>query len=996
MIRLLLLLFLIAGLQGAACANTPILHVPFNEASGTTFVTEAVSNTQFPLSNIFDRPERIPALQGSALRLDGYSTYAQSQYSFSQIGRKMTLEAWYATEAFSPTTDAARNPIEGGAIISQIQDGAGFALEVGSFGNISLDFYADGRKYEVTTPQSIEKWVWNHIVATVDLDARQARIYVNGSLWKTQALETHTALRFANAPLYIGRHSSSAQIEGFNITTLNGALDDLKVFSTALSATEILARYTALAPPPAAEMVYEDFEGPTYGNWTVEGTAFGSGPAAGTLPGQQPVEGYRGNQLVNSFLNGDASLGKLTSPAFTIQQPLITFLVGGGNHPGRAEIRLLVNGAPVRSATGRNSETLRAEQWDVSEFVGQSARIEIIDEVSGGWGHILVDHIVFTQRQQLLPADLSIDPAQRHAGDYLRPQYHPMPNTAWANEAYGLVYYQGKYHLFFQKNPNGLWLHFMHWGHLSSPDLVHWQEEQIALAPSPGFDEFGIWSGATIKDPQGVPRIFYTGVDLGRAAIGMATPTDPDLIGWEKHPANPVIPATPSGFLDFRDPFLWEVNGTYYMTIGAGLVNNGGGALPTYKSTDLVNWTRITNLYSSSRLEESGFYWEMPLFYPLDDQGTYLLAVTPLYSNKPANVVYWIGKWENERFTPYFRTPKFFEPVRDNMLAPAIGTDVEGRITYIGIVPETRNVRDQLDAGWRQMFSIPRVIRLLEDSTIGQYPHPNLCRLRENEVRVADRRLAPGTNRNLPEFGGNQLNLRFTLKADSAARFSLQLLKNAAGNQFTSFVFDLQRNLVALDTRNAHSQAALQEYTASDYIFDFKEDIELEVFVDRSIVEVFIDNLLVLSTRTYPAESSQGVDLVVAAGAVQLKEARQWNMRPMGSATGNQVCEPEFLLTALRRPPGEVVTGIGRNEVIRNEIKIYPNPATNYLNIELPEQLGAYELALYTTNGTLIRSLKPDNARQQLATGGLPTGLYLLHVKGKTFSEYFRVVIGRD
>jgi beta-fructofuranosidase len=995
MIRHFFLSILIASAFSVqAAATDPIMHFAFNGASGSPFVTEEITNTQFPLQNIFDFPERIPAVQGSALRLDGYSTYAEKDYTIPGITNEMTIEAWYATEAFPPSTNGDRQPIEGGAIISQINNNGGFALEVGPYGTISLDFFADGQKYEVSTPKSIEKYVWNHIVATIDLAAQQAKIYVNGSLWKTASLAAHNSINFANVPLYIGRHNATALFSGFHLTTLNGALDDLKVYNEALTAEEVSARYTAFAPPAVTETIFEDFEGADYEPWTVAGTAFGTQPAAGALVGQNVVSGYRGSQLANSFHEGDDSQGVLRSPAFTIEQDLINFLIGGGNHPAKAEIRLLVDGKIVRTASGKNSEALAAESWNVSEFKGATTQIEIVDSVSGGWGHILVDHITFSNPQELLEADLFIDPAVRHAGDQLRPQYHPMPNTSWTNEPYGLIYYKGKYHLFFQKNPSGPYLFFMHWGHLSSPDLVHWQEEKIVMGPSPGFDDFGTWSGTTIIGPDGEPVIVYTGVDEAKAGIGLAFPQDDGLIEWEKYRNNPVIASSPSGYLDFRDPFLWKDGDTYYMIVGAGLANNGGGALPTYKSQDLINWTRINTLFSNSNLEESGFFWEMPLFYPLNDQGDYILAVTPLYDGKPANVVYWTGKWENQRFTPYFKTPRLLDASNNNTLAPAIGRDAEGRVTYIGIIPETRNTEDQSKAGWRHAFSLPRVLRLLEDSTVGHYPHPNLCRLRTNEVAIAGRPVSRGSKANLPEFGGNQLNLSFTIKADSASRFALQVLKNATGSQFTSFIFDLEKDLIALDTRYAHEQAAQEEYTASEYVFDYKEEINVEVFVDRSIVEVFIDNLLVLSTRAYPAETSQLVDLVVTTGAVEIVEAKQWTMQDMGSETGTAVCEPEFLPAAFRElPEDSPVTGIKKNDKIRGAIKLYPNPASGVLKIEVPVQERETEVAVLSMNGQVVKSVKKHTAKQEIDTSGLPEGMYMVRVKGRTFTEYFKIFI---
>ena len=142
------------------------------------------------------------------------------------------------------------------------------------------------------------------------------------------------------------------------------------------------------------DLLLSDFEGKDYGAWTVTGTAFGSGPARGTLPDQMPVSGFLGKALVNSYVGGDASVGTLTSPAFTVERKAINFLIGGGRHPSETCINLKIDGAVVRSATGRDSEHLDWESWDVAEFAGKSAVIEIVDRHSGGWGHINVDQIV--------------------------------------------------------------------------------------------------------------------------------------------------------------------------------------------------------------------------------------------------------------------------------------------------------------------------------------------------------------------------------------------------------------------------------------------------------------------------------------------------------------------------------------------------------------------------------------------------------------------------
>ncbi len=154
----------------------------------------------------------------------------------------------------------------------------------------------------------------------------------------------------------------------------------------------------------ADDLLLADFEGPDYGAWRTTGKAFGPGPAHGTLPGQMPVDGFLGQGLVNSFHQGDGTTGTLTSPAFKIERPFIRFLIGGGKDAAKTCMNLLVDGQVVRNATGPNdkpggSEALAPDYWEVREFLGQSALIQIVDQATGGWGHINVDQIVQTDRK---------------------------------------------------------------------------------------------------------------------------------------------------------------------------------------------------------------------------------------------------------------------------------------------------------------------------------------------------------------------------------------------------------------------------------------------------------------------------------------------------------------------------------------------------------------------------------------------------------------------
>jgi len=152
------------------------------------------------------------------------------------------------------------------------------------------------------------------------------------------------------------------------------------------------------------DILVADFEGSDYGNWKVTGTAFGTGPARGTLPNQMPVDGFLGKGLVNSYLGGDGSTGTLVSTSFPLERRYLRFLIGGGKQPGKTCVNLLIDGQVVRTATGPNDrpggrEHLDWEQWDVSEFAGRAAVLELVDLATGGWGHLNVDHILLTDQR---------------------------------------------------------------------------------------------------------------------------------------------------------------------------------------------------------------------------------------------------------------------------------------------------------------------------------------------------------------------------------------------------------------------------------------------------------------------------------------------------------------------------------------------------------------------------------------------------------------------
>jgi non-lysosomal glucosylceramidase len=177
----------------------------------------------------------------------------------------------------------------------------------------------------------------------------------------------------------------------------------------------LLLECTAEAPPPAArssrtDIVFDDFERESYGKWTATGTAFGDGPVEiAKIPSYQGDVAGHGKRVVNTHASApgatveqrDAAKGTLTSEPFKIERDYINFLIGGGAHKDRTCMNLLVGAKVVLSATGHNDNRMQSATWDVRRWAGQTARLEIVDDESGGWGNIGIDDIVFSDQPRL-------------------------------------------------------------------------------------------------------------------------------------------------------------------------------------------------------------------------------------------------------------------------------------------------------------------------------------------------------------------------------------------------------------------------------------------------------------------------------------------------------------------------------------------------------------------------------------------------------------------
>lgn len=477
--------------------------------------------------------------------------------------------------------------------------------------------------------------------------------------------------------------------------------------------------------------------------------------------------------------------------------------------------------------------------------------------------------------------DLSV-PSTRFANDFNRPQYHLLPAANWTNETHGLLYYKGRYHIFNQKDGNNILLRQINWGHFSSPDLVHWTEHSPALTPEPGYDNLGIWSGHAVVGDNGKPVIVYTGGNEVKNGICLAFPKDSSLLEWEKYSGNPVINGQPKEFkrTDMRDPFLFQEGKDWYLIIGYGLVDNGveKGTVLLYKSRDLKNWTFLHPLFIGDPLnDDSGVFWEMPVFWKLN--GKYILQVNKVpYKGRPAVSLYWTGKFENERFVPDQKLPKRLEVV-NRLLSPSVAFDAEGRTTAIAIIPDEISAEATYRQGWAHAFSVPRVWTLENDS-IHQQPHPVLKSLRVDSVHIPGKTITGG-DAFLVSKGKHQLEIKTQLLTNGCKRFGFVVGKNPNGSEATKIYLDIKEGKMVVDqTKSSKRQFIPLTTRTGTYVIDPNKVIDLHLFLDGSVVEVFINNKDAFTTRFFPLfGDSNEVEIFSEGGELQVLSVDVWRLK---------------------------------------------------------------------------------------------------------------------
>ena len=346
---------------------------------------------------------------------------------------------------------------------------------------------------------------------------------------------------------------------------------------------------------------------------------------------------------------------------------------------------------------------------------------------------------------------MTIDPASAAISsateDPSFPVAHPRPAQGWLNDPNGLCRVNGRWHVFFQYNPDSARHENVHWGHLSSPDLVNWVEEPIALSPTPGApDSAGCWSGVMAFDDEGAPVAVYSGVERHdhSSSVTLVRGSE-DLTFWgpERHVAAGMPPE--GRVTAVRDPFVFWHSGRRWAIQGAGLAD-GQAALLLYDADDLWNWRYCGVLLAS---EDEGVpedarasIWECPQLVQVGPEGTWVLLVS-LWKRRPEDhpeeaelsgtramivALSSQGGADDARLTMVVHSSTPVD-LGDSLYAPQAVALEEGPM-LIGWARERRSQEVSDHLGWSGLLTWPREL-LLRKGRLVSLPRPECDELRE-------------------------------------------------------------------------------------------------------------------------------------------------------------------------------------------------------------------------------------------------------------------------
>ncbi|MBQ9631955.1 MAG: sucrose-6-phosphate hydrolase [Lachnospiraceae bacterium] len=478
--------------------------------------------------------------------------------------------------------------------------------------------------------------------------------------------------------------------------------------------------------------------------------------------------------------------------------------------------------------------------------------------------------------------------------DY-RPHYHAYIKKGWCNDPNGLIYFNGKMHLFFQHYPYKAEWGQMHWAHVCTEDFVKWEDLPLTLEPDQEYEvENGCCSGSTIE-VDGKMYLMYTAAQMERQRQCLAV--SKDGIHFRKDPNNPILTAEmlseEVNTADFRDPKVFVHNGLYYALCGvrindpAATVEKGGyGNMILMHSEDLYHWEYNGYLFHhQDDLDEAFFHldgvYECPDYF--ESNGTEIVISSPQFLPQMGHeyenihsMLYMEGQLDFE--TGHFHIHSVHELDGGfDIYAAQLLRMPDGRKVMIAWKEMWDRSFPTRSEGWAGTYTLPRVISF-HDERLYQEPVAEIEAYRRNEVSLSEETLCD-TSRAFDGIEGDCIELSVVFEVGDAKRVGLVVF--AGEEHETVLYYDVEQSAVIFDRTKGGIPIEGKEENVNTRTCDIEpsDRVEFRVFLDISSVELFINGgRYTMTGNVYPDPEDQGIQFFAEGGTARIISATKYDI----------------------------------------------------------------------------------------------------------------------
>lgn len=432
------------------------------------------------------------------------------------------------------------------------------------------------------------------------------------------------------------------------------------------------------------------------------------------------------------------------------------------------------------------------------------------------------------------------------------PKYHLYPKTGLMNDPNGLAYFNEKYHVFYQWFPYEPTHGMKHWGHVSSEDLINWEDLGYALIPDQTYEKNGCYSGNALEK-DGSLYLFYTGnykTPLGKQpkqALAIMSSTGEIT----KVDQNPIIDEIPTGLgREIRDPFVFERQGSYYMLLG-GETEKSVGCLLLYQSNDLLDW-HYEGLIDLPIL--TGTMLECPSLIQVD--GKDVLFLSPMgyeieeekYHNRFASI-YLIGELNLTTKQFHLETMGELDAGFDYYAPQAFYGKNHQPLTFGWFgCGEPSYISDQ--DMWKHGLTVPQQLTI-RNNHLYRYPAAEFLQSFKEEEEV-------GTMEEL-KLVSHAYSIVLHLPYDKLSKE----IKIGYLDDYVSVLLDQNHHQIKVDRSHLKEKVdPLFGEIRWSYLHKEKQKVELTILVDNSFIEVYVNQgEKVFSFRTFHLKPEHSIFL---------------------------------------------------------------------------------------------------------------------------------------